>query len=304
MLGIVKEDSNNNKYIDPLTSDVGAGAPVGTIIAQYKKADPDGYLYLDGSTFDSAQYPALYMYLGTNVLPDYREFALVGAEQNSTDVYDASTNPDGTIHSHDVYTEGEAKDDQLQTHTHKVGMNWSATGNVRSVKDTSTSINAPSYNIPTGEDDARHGTVTRGKRKAVFFYIKATTGLPENQQENVLNTVKNYYEPELLWTNPNPNTAISATTITAQSIGKDLTQFKAIEVVARNVTGGASFNIIKVYKDMTIAGTVVAGTIFGRNFTFADTGIEISNGWYYPTYTGSSQSSDTVIIPQKIYGLR
>lgn len=189
MLGIVKEDSNNNKYIQPLTSDVGAGAPVGTIIAQYKKADPDGYLYLDGSTFDSAQYPALYMYLGTNVLPDYREFALVGAEQNSTDVYDASTNPDGTIHSHDVYTEGEAKDDQLQTHTHKAGMNWSGTGNVRSVKDTSTSINAPSYAIPTGEDDARHGTVTRGKRKAVFFYIKATSGVAENQQDAILNTI-------------------------------------------------------------------------------------------------------------------
>lgn len=70
MFGIVRKDGNNNKYIHPLTSDVGAGAPVGALAMMYNKSDPDGYLYCDGSTFDSAQYPALYMYLGTNILPD------------------------------------------------------------------------------------------------------------------------------------------------------------------------------------------------------------------------------------------
>ena len=109
---------NGVKKIIPLTADAGAGNPVGTIIPMYKKSSPSGYLYCDGSTFDQTKYPLLYAYLGSNVLPDYREFALVGAEENTTDVYNASTNPNGTIHDHDVYTEGQAKDDQLQEHYH------------------------------------------------------------------------------------------------------------------------------------------------------------------------------------------
>ena len=70
MLGIVKEISGQ-KTIIPLTTDTGTGAPVGTLIQQYKKKPMSGYLYCDGSTFDENAYPALYMYLGTNVLPDY-----------------------------------------------------------------------------------------------------------------------------------------------------------------------------------------------------------------------------------------
>ena len=70
MLGIVKE-INGQKKIIPLTTDTGTGAPVGTLITQYKKVPMSGYLYCDGSTFDENVYPTLYMYLGTNVLPDY-----------------------------------------------------------------------------------------------------------------------------------------------------------------------------------------------------------------------------------------
>ena len=103
MLGIVKEIDGQKKIV-PLTTDTGTGAPVGTLISQYKKVAMSGYLYCDGSTFDENDYPALYMYLGTNVLPDYRECVMVGAEQNTTD----------TIATHDVYGEGEFKDDQLQ----------------------------------------------------------------------------------------------------------------------------------------------------------------------------------------------
>ena len=120
MLGIVKE-IDGQKTIIPLTTDTGTGAPVGTLISQYKKVPMSGYLYCDGSTFDENAYPALYMYLGTNVLPDYRECVMVGAEQNTT--------------------------------------------------DTNT---------------------THGKQKAVYVYIKATSGLAENQQDNVLKDVKDY----------------------------------------------------------------------------------------------------------------
>ena len=53
MLGIVKEISGQ-KTIIPLTTDIGTGAPVGTLISQYKKVPMSGYLYCDGSTFYSS----------------------------------------------------------------------------------------------------------------------------------------------------------------------------------------------------------------------------------------------------------
>ena len=187
MVGIIKEIDGQKKIV-PLTTDTGTGAPVGTLITQYKKVPMSGYLYCDGSTFDENDYPALYMYLGTNVLPDYRECVMVGAEQNTTD----------TIATHDVYGEGEFKDDQLQDHGHNTiprylydaSDHW--TGQGMGIGNTGTTVRDTFFvrNAVT----ARIGTTTHGKQKAVYVYIKATSGLAENQQENVLNDVKGYVD--------------------------------------------------------------------------------------------------------------
>ena len=185
MVGIIKEIDGQKKIV-PLTTDTGTGAPVGTLISQYKKVPMSGYLYCDGSTFDENVYPALYMYLGTNVLPDYRECVMVGAEQNTSD----------TIATHDVYGEGEFKDDQLQEHKHLINTQNSGeyTGSY-SIVGRSDSLGTDT----TGKEttlpaNARTGTTTHGKQKAVYVYIKATSGLAENQQENVLNEVKGYVD--------------------------------------------------------------------------------------------------------------
>ena len=185
MLGIIKE-INGEKKIIPLTTDTGTGAPVGTLIQQYKKVPMSGYLYCDCSTFDQNAYPALYMYLGTNVLPDYRECVMVGAEQNTTD----------TIATHDVYGEGEFKDDQLQDHKHTIGTQTtgSYTGGY-SIRGHTDGLGEDTINKDTTSPiNVRTGDTTHGKQKAVYVYIKATSGLAENQQENVLNDVKNYVD--------------------------------------------------------------------------------------------------------------
>ena len=189
MLGIVK----GNKII-PLTTDTGTGAPVGTLIQQYKKKPMSGYLYCDGSTFDQNAYPALYMYLGSNVLPDYRECVMVGAEQNTTD----------TIETHDVYGEGEFKDDQLQDHKHDISRNagglppyfYQNNGEGADYHGalTTTKTGQNATPIVTGSPASRRGDTTHGKQKAVYVYIKATSGLAENQQDNVLNNVKDYVD--------------------------------------------------------------------------------------------------------------
>lgn len=186
MVGIVKEIDGQKKII-PLTTDTGTGAPVGTLISQYKKVPMSGYLYCDGSTFDENAYPALYMYLGTNVLPDYRECVMVGAEQNTTD----------TIATHDVYGEGEFKDDQLKSHTHNLTTSGGKTNKgSNAVGSDMTSLafgNGSLYAYISLENNAG-GDTTHGKQKAVYVYIKATSGLAENQQENVLNDVKEYVD--------------------------------------------------------------------------------------------------------------
>ena len=205
MVGIVKE-INGQKKIVPLTTDTGTGAPVGTLITQYKKVPMSGYLYCDGSTFDENDYPALYMYLGTNVLPDYRECVMVGAEQNTTDA----------IATHDVYGEGEFKDDQLQKHKHTlnaqdIGFSGSGTTMYGSIYESAYTTNDTIGR--TGDTDTTHG-----KQKAVYVYIKATSGLAENQQENVLNEVKDYIRRsnEL---SPIEACQVSATNQTAQYDG-------------------------------------------------------------------------------------
>ena len=196
MVGIVKEIDGQKKIV-PLTTDTGTGAPVGTLVSQYKKVPMSGYLYCDGSTFDENDYPALYMYLGTNVLPDYRECVMVGAEQNTTD----------TIATHDVYGEGEFKDDQYQFHTHyiadslfrnRVGFEQSSGSNagIANAQVSGELNGGRAWIADKGKYDSksRPGETTHGKQKAVYVYIKATSGLAENQQENVLNDVKGYVD--------------------------------------------------------------------------------------------------------------
>ena len=191
MLGIVKEIDGQKKII-PLTTDTGTGASVGTLIQQYKKKPMSGYLYCDGSTFDQNAYPALYMYLGTNVLPDYRECVMVGAEQNTTD----------TIATHDVYGEGEFKDDQLQAHKHPDGLIYSNIGsggqNSGYVKGNLSGDTGSGGNV----SGARTSDTTHGKQKAVYVYIKATSGLMENQQDNVLKDVKDYVDNSISGLHP------------------------------------------------------------------------------------------------------
>lgn len=228
MLGIVKE-INGQKTIIPLTTDAGTGAPVGTLIQQYKKKPMSGYLYCDGSTFDQNAYPALYMYLGSNVLPDYRECVMVGAEQNTTD----------TIATHDVYAEGEFKDDQLQRITgsfevpnrNRAPEAWEAFSVSSSDKTwfaISGDIAMPSLVSFDSSKVARTGdtNTTHGKQKAVYVYIKATSGLAENQQDNVLNDVKEYVSPSLVYNTDNIEVYRQVSTYTFQFRGCSLTDFQ------------------------------------------------------------------------------
>ena len=72
MIAEVK-DQSGTKTLKPISGAIPTGNPVGTLLSTYKKLQPRNYLYCDGSTFNASQYPALYLYLGTNVLPDFQQ---------------------------------------------------------------------------------------------------------------------------------------------------------------------------------------------------------------------------------------
>lgn len=100
----------NGSFVEILTP--GSGTSDG-IIGEVRmnvdaNFDDDNWLYCDGSTYDTSEYPSLYAFLGTNVLPDFREAHLVGIGENDTD----------NIAAHDVFTLGQVKDRQIQGHFH------------------------------------------------------------------------------------------------------------------------------------------------------------------------------------------
>ena len=98
-------------------------------------------------------------------LPDYREVTLVGAGQNGTE--------GNALATHDVYTVGQFKDDQLQNHTHTTSRPWPTPGQNWPLAAGNT------FQITTQETDGvttgmgfRMGTTTHGKQKGVKFIIK------------------------------------------------------------------------------------------------------------------------------------
>ena len=143
--------------------------PVGSIVAYAGDEAPSGCMLCHGQVLNSSDYAELYNVIGTNFgtgdgstgsfnLPDMRESVPVGAGQNQTN----------TIASHDVYTVGQFKDDQMQSHTHtcqggdlsrEYGYNAQNYYN-QNATQTTTSMSG------------RTGTTTRGKRTGIEYIIK------------------------------------------------------------------------------------------------------------------------------------
>lgn len=176
---------------------------VGDIKAISYVDPPDGWLECNGQAVSRTTYAALFnlfstqKYDGTNTLlsrygtgdgsttfnlPDYREVALVGAGQNGTE--------GAALATHDVYTVGQFKDDQIQNikktpNTYNIA-GWtnsasdpaqSDTPFLRSTLSDSYRPSSGSYGsfIALGFDASkvvRAGTTTHSKQKGVKYIIK------------------------------------------------------------------------------------------------------------------------------------
>lgn len=98
--GIYLSNLGTNTVLYTPQSSGGTQDSVGTIKAiKYGLALPNGWLRLRGEQFDQSLYPALYTFLGTNILPDFRELTPLGRTS-------------GTI--------GNFIDDNIPAHTHTI----------------------------------------------------------------------------------------------------------------------------------------------------------------------------------------
>lgn len=174
MLAQVIRNQDDELEIVNLAGAQSDGLPLGSILPLHTTRVPAGFLPCDGTSFDRTQYPALYTLLGSDVLPDLRELALVGAGQNTT----------CTITAHDVYSVGQFKDDQLQDHNHNICAEGDGEYSRYTLINTDaaeiasgSSCDYGKCNISIGSViNARTGSTTHGKQYGVLYVIKAVTG--------------------------------------------------------------------------------------------------------------------------------
>lgn len=190
MVSIVKTINGQKKLI-PLTSDVGSGVPLGTLVAFSDDTPKDGYLQT-GTSFDETKYPALYALLGSNQIPamfdhsrpsDYESITL-STDSNNPTVMDY----DGVLlvkiakagFSPEIFING--------TSVGKIGMSSSSTG-------TNTYGNVGTLVFKKGDSIYSNQSNADITYQVAYYkhplFIKATSGLAENQQENILNTLNN-----------------------------------------------------------------------------------------------------------------
>lgn len=232
MLGIAvrsdPSDPTSALTYSSLAGASGTGLPLGTIIAVYSNSVPFGFLPCNGSEYDTTQYSALYLMLGSNRLPDLRECNLVGTGIRGSGVT-----------SHDIYSIGQFKDDQVQVlgaqvdvsnaritindpgHTHTIndpGHSHTVTGSPYygstsgmaqsnlttgsyvsnrtstsatgvTVNSSTTGITASISGLAARFSDYRNGSTTHGKNVGVNYCIKATTGALEIDDADVYREV-------------------------------------------------------------------------------------------------------------------
>lgn len=154
---------------------------LGEIRAGLFTSAPSGWLMLDGSTFDAAQYPRLFALLGSNVLPDMRAATLSGKGDALPEGIDENTNKNAA--NYDSGALGAvvgANGEDVPTHAHNLGSTQTLfykTGNDGvstrgATVDTTTDYGRP---LQTSIETANAKTYTdvRGKRLLCNFIIRA-----------------------------------------------------------------------------------------------------------------------------------
>lgn len=191
-----------NGAIKPLAgSTPGEGLPVGAITAFTANSIPSGWLLCDGSTFDETLYPALFLALGGNVLPDLRNRFLEGADSVVREYKDAGLpNITGTWdanYENDTYFEGPmtgafSVDKDSSRNRLRGDINGNGNGVFRfNAKNGETKTDGT---LKT-EDEAHvygNSDTVQPASYTVNYIIKATSGITTEAALDAFNMIKEY----------------------------------------------------------------------------------------------------------------
>jgi hypothetical protein len=189
---------NGQKIVEPISGSIPTGNPVGTLLSRANGQVPRNYLECDGSTFNASQYPALYLYLGTNVLPERFDHTKLGGVESIT-VSTSSASP--TTIEYDGFI--------FITTPYNVAFTIYINGT-----SFSSNVNAvPTYCYPVKKGDNVYVTASCTCRIRYYkshLYIKAVDGVDISDEDTFLVTVKNFvdervtraesYSTEEVWT--------------------------------------------------------------------------------------------------------
>lgn len=178
MFAEVIDDGNGGLTYRTLAGAASDGLPVGTIIAIHSNVIPAGFLPCTGVTFDTAQFPALYLVLADDHTPDLRECNLVGVGLSSREA----------ITNHDVYTLGQFKNDQV---SYSKGVLVSGDSDI------------DDEGFVVGKRTSGVNVATHGKNYGINYAIKATTGItaiadPEIYEQVVGFITDNYVRDDII----------------------------------------------------------------------------------------------------------
>ena len=140
----------------------GAQINIGTILPSVNDVTEDGWLLCDGSTYDINQYPFLYELLGTDKLPDYRNYNLVGAGTRAT-----------ALGNRDVYAVGETKSESIASHSHSVSPTTSSIYNTSS--NTPSYWNSGSSSGPYSTNFTRYVSISTSSSSSSYYSGSSTT---------------------------------------------------------------------------------------------------------------------------------
>lgn len=188
-----------NGAIKPLAgSTPGEGLPVGAITAFTANSIPSGWLLCDGSTFDETLYPALFLALGGNVLPDLRNRFLEGADSVVREYKEAGL-PDitGRIAVGGAYVfqsssgaiSVESSGNVIPNGTSQGYNQYSAarlTASVGETKTDGTIKTADEHHVYGNSDTVQPASYT------VNYIIKATSGITTEAALDAFNMIKEY----------------------------------------------------------------------------------------------------------------
>ena len=175
-------------------------------------------------------------------------------------------------------------------------------------------ISVPSEKIPVYDtkDDAEAdlanltvGQIIATKDTGDELAIPVDSVQSGNLHAVTSNAVFNAIKEEVLWENPNPTSNFSATNLTNQTLGVDLSEYSVIYVYVKNFTVGGYFSVCKCHKNLPITLTAPVGKyVHTRNCNLTDSQIEIDTGYATSTTDGTTTVNNDVAIPIKIWGVK